>query len=413
MSRPDRARGLAARFFLAQLLVVAASILAAVLVALIIGPAVFHDHLLRADVAPDPSQVLHVENAYRDATLWALGAGLATALALATAVAWLFARRIRRPLDALTSAAASMAAGHYSTRVPSTDAGVEVDAVSAAFNTMAERLDGTERTRRRLISDLAHEMRTPVSVLAVYLDALHDGVAEWNTATGTVMADQLTRLARLVEDMHEVSRAEEGHLDLDRARRGIAPLAHAAAEAHHEAFVAKGVDLLVEVRHEAFVIADRDRIGQVLDNLLANALRHTPAGGRVVLSTDLDSTGRASITVSDTGDGITAEQLPHVFERFYRGDSARDRDRGGSGVGLAISRALVEAHGGALTARSDGTGRGAAFTLTLPLSADSTRGEPGTVTPCNIPQGGIYRTCQASQGDQRGNPGKESETHRR
>jgi two-component system sensor histidine kinase BaeS len=413
MSRPHRSRGLAARFFLAQLLVVTASILSAVLVALIIGPPVFHEHLLRADVAPDPSQVLHVENAYRDANLWALGAGLATALTLATAVAWFFARRIRRPLDALTSAAASMATGRYSTRVPATGAGAEVDAVSAAFNTMAEQLDGTERTRRRLISDLAHEMRTPVSVLTVYLDALHDGVTEWNAATGTVMADQLARLARLIEDMHEVSRAEEGHLELDPARQGIAPLAHAAAEAHREAFIAKGVDLVVEVRHESFVIADRDRIGQVLDNLLTNALRHTPAGGRVVLSTDLDSTGRANISVADTGDGIDPEQLPHVFERFYRGDSARNRDHGGSGVGLAISRALVEAHGGALTARSDGTGRGAVFTLTLSLSPDSTRGEPRAAISCNIPLGGIYREGQASPGDLRGDHLEESGNDRR
>src|SRR5699024_1899284 len=135
------------RFFLAQLLVVATSILAAVLVASLIGPPLFHDHLMRADVDPEASQVLHVEKAYRDANLWTLGAGLLTALALATAVAWYLARRIQGSLDALTRAASAVANGRYGTRVPSTGAGTEVDAVARAFNTMAERLEGTERTR--------------------------------------------------------------------------------------------------------------------------------------------------------------------------------------------------------------------------------------------------------------------------
>ena len=368
MTGPYRPRGMASRFFLAQLLVVVASILAAVVIASLIGPPLFHEHLLRADVAPEASQVLHVERAYRDANLWTLGVALATALVLATAVAWFFARRIHASLHALTGAAASMASGHYGTRVPATGAGIEVDAVAEAFNTMAERLDGTEQTRRRLLADLAHEMRTPVSVLTVYLDALHDGVTAWDQATAAVMTDQLARLTRLVEDMHDVSRAEEGRLDLDCTDETLDQLFQATTETHHEAFAAQGVQLILQVRQDSTVRVDRQRIGQILDNLLTNALRHTPTGGTVTLSADRAPTGQARVTVTDTGEGITAEQLGQVFERFYRGDSARDRDHGGSGVGLAIARALAEAHGGTLTAASIGGGHGATFTLCLPAN---------------------------------------------
>ncbi|WP_257643177.1 sensor histidine kinase [Micrococcus luteus] len=361
--------GLAARFFIAQLLVVAASVLAAVLVASLIGPPVFHEHLLRADEDPDASQLLHVEKAYRDANLWTLAVALVIALTLATVVAWLFARRIRDSLTALTNAAVAVADGRYSVRVPSTGAGAEVGAVATAFNTMAERLDGTERTRRRLISDLAHELRTPVSVLTVYLDALDDEIATWGATTRTVMADQLARLTRLVEDMNDVSRAEEGRIELEPAGQSTGELIQAAAEARREAFIAQGITLAVEVRHDETVTVDRQRIGQVLDNLLTNALRHTPAGGTVTVSTRRTSTGQTEISVADTGDGIAPDHLPRIFERFYRGDTARDRDHGGSGVGLAISRALIEAHGGTLTATSTGPGRGAVFTICLPTQA--------------------------------------------
>ncbi|QCU79120.1 HAMP domain-containing histidine kinase [Citricoccus sp. SGAir0253] len=379
-------RGLAARFLLAQLLVVGASVLAAVLVASVLGPPLFHEHLMRADVAPLSSQLLHVDRAYRDAGLWTLGAGLVVALALAATVSWFLARRIRGSLRALADAASAVAAGRYGARVPSTGAGAEVDALAEAFNTMAARLDSTERTRRRLIADLAHEMRTPVSVLAVYRDALDDGVAAWDETTATVVSDQLARLTRLVEDMHDVSRAEEAGLVADPHAQPLGPIVRSAAEAHREAYAARGVDLEADVRRDAAVVGDRDRLGQVLDNLLTNALRHTPAGGRVRLTVDDAGPCTVAVSVADTGDGIPAEQLPHVFERFYRGDTARDRDHGGSGVGLAISRALAEAHGGTLTARSDGPGRGAVFTLALPTAPGSPGGRGPTQTPFPPPQ---------------------------
>lgn len=363
---PRPPRGLASRFFLAQALVVALSILAAMVVASLAGPPIFHEHLVRAGTADDPTQLLHVERAYRDANLWTFGVALTTALACAMGVSWFFTRRLQRPLTALTQAAGTMAAGRYDTRVPTMAAGAEVDALATSFNTLAARLERTEHVRRRMLSDLAHEMRTPLSVLSVYLEALQDGVTQWDATTHGLMGDQLARLARLVEDINDVSRAEEGRMPLESTPVPVGELLCAASDAHREAYTAKGVTLTVDPQTTATVEVDRQRMGQVLGNLLTNALRHTPSGGAVTVRATVSETERVVLQVTDTGEGIGTEHLPHVFERFYRGDTARDRDSGGSGIGLTISRALVEAHGGTLTAASAGPGQGAVFTVELP-----------------------------------------------
>ena len=367
MTRQRHPRGLASRFFLAQAIVVAAGILAAVAVASLAGPAIFHEHLIMAGHAENSPELLHVERAYRDAGLIVLGVALGTAVICAAAVTWLFTRRLRRPLAALTEAARGVSRGRYDTRVPALGAGVEVDAVAASFNTMAERLERTEELRRRMLSDLAHEMRTPISVLTVYCEALQDGVAQWDEATGELVTDQLGRLTRLVEDIHDVSRAEEGRIELDRAPHFVEDLLRTAVEAHREAYAAKGVHLVLSPGDAGGAVeVDRQRIGQVLGNLLTNALRHTPPGGTVTVSATAHGAHRLALIVADTGDGIAAEHLPQVFERFWRGDTARDRDHGGSGIGLTISRALVEAHGGTLSVTSSGPGAGSVFTVELP-----------------------------------------------
>lgn len=366
MTGRRRYRGLAARFFLAQLLVVAVSILAAVVVASLAGPALFHEHLERAGADHEPDQVLHVEQAYRDTNFWTLGVALATALVCCLVLTWYVARRIQNPIHTLTHAATAMARGNYDTRVPAMGAGTEVEDLAASFNTMAERLERTEDTRRRMLSDLAHEMRTPLSVITVYFEALQDGVSRWDGTTGELMGEQLARLTRLVEDINDVSRAEEGRIELDRTDESAAELLQAAAEVHRETYASKGVTLVLNsVPNVATVAVDRQRMGQVLGNLLTNALRHTPAGGRVTLEARQAPAG-ITLSVSDTGEGIAPQHLPHIFERFYRGDTARDRDHGGSGVGLAISWALIQAHGGSLTATSAGPGGGATFTIQLP-----------------------------------------------
>ena len=256
-----------------------------------------------------------------------------------------------------------------SVRLAGIEAGPEVTTLAQAFNTMADRLEHTEQVRRQMLSDLAHEMGTPLSVLMVYLDGLQDGVVDWNNATHTIMADQLTRLTRLMEDIDDVSRAQEHRIDLELVEEGLGDLLHTAAAAAGEAYADKGVDLQVEtITDTARVLVDRQRFGQVMSNLLSNALRHTPAGGQVRISVHRQGASTALIHVADDGEGIPPDQLGHIFERFYRGDAARSRDDAGAGIGLTISRALIEAHGGTLTATSPGPGRGAVFALRLPLS---------------------------------------------
>ncbi|HRO93989.1 HAMP domain-containing sensor histidine kinase [Citricoccus sp.] len=377
MSRRRRYQGLAARFLLAQLLVVAVSLLAAVVVVMVAGPPIFHEHLVMAGRSEGSAELTHAEQAYREANLIVLAVALSTALVCALLVSAWCSRRIRHPLDRLSAAAQAMAGGRYDTRVPAMGAGTEVEDLAGSFNTMAARLQRTEDTRRRMLSDLAHELRTPVSVLSVYHEALQDGVSRWDEPTGELMGDQLARLTRLVEDINDVSRAEEGRIELDRTTEPVAGLLHAAAEAHREAYTAKGVVLSLDADPGLAVDVDRQRMGQVLGNLLTNALRHTPPGGQVSLEARQGPSG-IRLRVIDTGEGISPEHLPHIFERFYRGDTARDRDHGGSGVGLAISRALVQAHGGTLTATSAGPGTGATFTIDLPSdqSARSSSAKP-------------------------------------
>lgn len=231
---------------------------------------------------------MHLERAYRNAGLWTLCVALVTALACAPAVSASQARRLRGPLVALTRAAQALARGCWGARVPAMGAGTEVDALASASNTVAAELERTEDVRRRMLSDLAHKMRTPLSVLGVYLEGLEDGVTEFDAGTGAVLTEQLARLTRLVEDIADVSRAEEGRMALDRSPVPVTLLMRSAADAAGEVYAAKGVGLRVDDGTRAAVLlVERRRIGQVLGTLLSHALRHTPPGGDVVLGAEI------------------------------------------------------------------------------------------------------------------------------
>jgi two-component system sensor histidine kinase BaeS len=365
---PDRRR-LSTRLLLAQGIVLVASILTAALVAAIVGPSLFHKHLLESGHAPNTPELKHIEDAYQTASVISLGVALLIALTCALAVTWYLTTRLQRPLEDLTEAAQHMSAGQFSARVHVGDAGPELNSLGEAFNAMAERLESVEDTRRRLLSDLGHEMRTPVATLGAYLDGLEDGVVAWGSDPAGVMRQQTERLRRLADDIQDVSRAEEGRLDLEPETRSVAEVLRAAAQSSGAAFADKGIALRVEPADPSLAVSvDPERFAQVLANLLNNARRHTPAGGAVTLAATRVADGVA-FTVNDTGDGITPDQLPHVFERFYRGDHARDRERQGSGIGLTISRAIVTAHGGTLTASSPGLGGGSTFTAVLPAAS--------------------------------------------
>lgn len=386
---PAKARlgtGLAGRLFAAQALVVFIGAITLGLVAAAVGPAIFHNHLQQISGQVDAEASRHVEEAYASASTVSFGIALLAALTAALAVSAYVARRVARPVGQLAVAAAEIAEGRYATRVQRPRLGGEFDTVATSFNAMATRLSDVEETRRRMLADLGHELRTPLATIEAYLDAAEDGVDVDDEDTLSVLRIQTARLRRLTDDIAAVSRAEEHQLDLHLEQTSPADLVHAAVAAARPRYTAKGVALHERIAADLpDVNADAERIGQVLANLLDNALRHTPSHGQVSVALDRDPSG-VRIAVDDTGEGIAAEHLPHLFERFYRADAARDRGRGGgSGIGLAIVLALVHEHRGRVTAHSSGPGTGATFTVTLPTTRTSGSTTSGTSSPWRSP----------------------------
>jgi two-component system sensor histidine kinase BaeS len=355
----------------AQLLAIGAGAITFLLVALAAGPPLFRTHVRQALGTVSPALSRHLDDAFAAAAGIAIGVAAAAALLTAVAVSLLITRRLSRPIHDLSTAAARVAAGDYAARVTPPGLGPELDSLTGGFNVMAAALQNTEATRRRLLADAAHELRTPLATLDAYLEGLADGVRAPTQQTWDVLASQTARLRRLADDIALVSRAEEHQLPLRKAAISVNDLVTTAAQAARPSYTNRGVQLTTQLAPELpNLTADPDRLAQVLAGLLSNALRHTPPGGQVTISTQIAGP-HLEITVADTGQGITADHLPHIFERFYRADTARDRAHGGSGIGLTIARALITAHGGTLTAASDGPGTGTRFTITLPGSVNS------------------------------------------
>ena len=370
--RTGRPVRLSTRLLLAQALLLVAGAGTAWLVASAIGPGIFHRHLVEAGGGHGPAELEHIERGFRDSLLVALGTGLVAAVVIALVVTAWFSRRLQRSTDAVAQSAGRITDGNYDTRVPAVGLGQEFDHLAGTVNELATRLGDVEHTRTRLLSDLAHEMRTPLASIEAHLEAIEDGVRTTDAATMTVLRDNTRRLHRLADDLSAVSRAEEGRLDVRPVPQPAADVVRTAAAAAAEAFQERAVTLRTEADTPAVVDVDADRMGQVLSNLLDNALHHTPAGGTVTLGVRSGPRETVELIVSDTGSGISEQDLPHVFERFYRADPARQH-RGGTGIGLTISRAIVDAHGGTLTAASDGPGRGATFTVRLPAGTPRRR----------------------------------------
>lgn len=275
-------------------------------------------------------------------------------------------RNLTTPLTELAAAARAIGAGNLRQRVPLRGT-EEVAAVATAFNEMATQLEEAETLRRNLMADVAHELRTPLSVLQGNLRAILDDVYAMDKGEVTKLYTQTRLLSRLVNDLHELAQAEAGKLPLNLLLTDLRPLLQETVEL----FVPMAEDGEITLQTDLAptlpaVAVDAVRLRQVLHNLLGNALRHTPAGGRVLLQSGVDAQ-RVTITIQDNGEGIDPEHLPHLFDRFYRVDRARARDTGGAGLGLAIARAIVQAHGGDISAHSEGSGRGSRFTITLPL----------------------------------------------
>ena len=261
----------------------------------------------------------------------------------------------------LRRAAVAIARGELERRVKVGGDG-EVGELGRAFNEMAEALQRNEELRRNMLADVAHELRTPLSVIRGDLEAILDGVYRADLQHISSIYEETLLLQRLVEDLRELSLAEAGQLPLEMEELDIGELVQGVVETVRATAQARGVSLEVEVEQPIPVLGDPHRLRQVLLNLLNNSLQYTPSGGEVKLRT-WQKDGRAMVEVRDTGLGIPPEHLPHIFERFYRGL----RSRPGSGIGLAIAKHLIEAHGGKIWASSPGSGSGSTFAFSLPL----------------------------------------------
>jgi signal transduction histidine kinase len=292
--------------------------------------------------------------------------GASGAIGLSLLLGIVLSRSFTQPIGELTRASQAIAAGDLEQQVPvrSED---ELGELAQAFNQMSAQLARARDLRRQMTADIAHELRTPLSVILGQIDALDDGVVPPSPAAFEILRDETARLGRLVEDLRTLSRADAGELALERRLAAPARLLEQAAAAHRPLAMERAIS--IELQAPAGlpeVDVDPDRMAQVLGNLLSNALRHTPPGGEIKLAAGLTD-GAIELRVQDSGPGVDPQDLPHLFDRFYRADRSRQRETGGSGLGLAIARTIVELHGGRIRAES-APGEGAAMIIHLPAA---------------------------------------------
>jgi len=296
-----------------------------------------------------------------------LSAGVAAILALMLTVT--LSRRILGPVEALTRAARAMERGDLAQRVQ-VESRDEVGDLGKAFNAMAGSLARNEELRRNMVSDVAHELRNPLFTVRGNVEAIVDGYLPPDGKTMKSIHEDIMLLSRLVDDLQELALAEAGQLRLDRTATELRDVIRRAIRVAEPQAAVRGITLSADLPEGLpEVDIDPGRVGQVLQNLLSNALAHTPEGGAVVVRAGLGS-GMVEAWVEDTGSGIPSEHLPHIFERFYRADPSRSRATGGSGIGLAIAKKLVEAHGGRIWVESR-LGKGSSFRFSLPLATGS------------------------------------------
>jgi len=322
-----------------------------------------------AVVAPQ----LSPEQSFTDNLNRGLWLGAAGATVVAVGLGLFLTRRFTHPLSQLAAGARSLADGDLTHRVKVVSRD-EIGAVAVAFNQMADRLGENEQARRALIADVAHELRTPLSVIEGTIDGLLDGVFEPTQETLSSVKEEVALLTKLVSDLRELSVADAGQLRLECAPTDLVDLLRQAASAFEVQAQRRGVNVALQMPDGLPAVqVDAHRIAQVVSNLLGNALRHTAPGGSITISAALQRTPSAGpdavlvVTIADTGEGIAPEDLPYVFDRFYRADKSRTRRSGGSGLGLAIVKQLVEAHGGRVWVDSE-FGQGSRFHFTIPVA---------------------------------------------
>jgi signal transduction histidine kinase len=299
------------------------------------------------------------------ATLASVGLGIL--------MAFVFARRLARPLEAISQGANRLARGELAVRIPTPKGNDEVAQLARNFNAMAESLERLEKERRAMIADIAHELRTPLTVMQGRLEAIQDGVIRLDEAEVARLHHQTRLLARLVEDLRTLSLVDAGRLALERQPLELRELLVSVAQSFRPRAETRQVRLELDLPHQPIPLsADPDRLAQVVGNLLTNALDHTPAHGRITIAAGKEN-GHAWFSVTDTGPGIPEEALPKIFDRFYRVEQSRNRQTGGTGLGLSIVRALVELHDGRVSAGNCPEG-GAVFRVELPVAVKGAGG---------------------------------------
>jgi len=321
---------------------------------------------------PGPMAGLHAQQVERETTIALVGVAVVAAGA-ASLLGLVIAGRMARPLARLERTAAAVAHGELDARSGLGGRADEIGSLGRSFDAMAAELQATEVARRRFFQDAAHELRTPLTVIDATTSAVLDGVYDHDDRHLETIRDQSRLLTRIVDDLRTVSLADAGVLPLRRESVEVGPLLESIVRDMGVGATAAGISLGAQSAERDVVSADPDRLRQVLVALVDNAIRHTPVGGWIRLEARRAAAGPVVIAVIDSGAGIAPDDLPHVFERFYQADPARDRSTGTSGLGLAIVRAVVEAHGGRVRAANE-AGAGARFEIELPPAGGHARG---------------------------------------
>ena len=362
-----RPRGLRGRLLLSHLVVAGATLGTLLIGVSLVGPGYFAEAMGHAADDPSaPAMDALTLAAFGEAMRTALLAAALIALATAVVVSLAISARIAGPISRLAAAAHRVAVGHYAERVPAAGEG-EVGELADAFNVMSASLENNERRRLQLVGDVAHELRTPLTTLDGYVEGLEDGVVEPNPATWQLLRRETGRLNRLVGDLAELWRAEARQLPLAVGPVEVGPLLAELAARYGPEAAARSMTIKANRTHGLAVSADRDRLVQMVANYLSNALRYAPAGSTVTVEAARRA-NKVQISVRDAGPGLSPGQLAHLYERFYRPDPSRSRALGGSGIGLAITRAVAEAMDGRAWAESDGVGHGSTFFIALPAA---------------------------------------------
>jgi signal transduction histidine kinase len=364
---------LGAKLFLSYLVIIIVGVVILFIAGQFVLPAAFNHHMsgmmdrsmMGQNGIESMSQLyLDFRASFNEALIYAALVSVSVAIALS----FLFIRGVIAPVQAMSFATQRIADGHYEERLQ-IKGNDEVAQLATRFNQMAEKLNEVETMRRRLIGDVSHELRTPLTAIKGSMEGLMDGVLPPTVETYAQIHVEADRLNRLVDDLQELSRVEAHAYQLDLGPVNLSPLVQTLITRLSSQAESKHITMQSELgANLPPALADEDRVAQVLTNLTGNALQYTPEDGKILISARRMES-EIQVSIQDTGIGIPPEHLPHIFDRFYRVDKSRARRAGGgSGIGLTIARALVEAQGGRLSAQSAGKGQGSTFIFTLPVA---------------------------------------------